>query len=64
MIINFVKQNFFCKYVNKKHSSGAMLKCYWASSGFLAADADNYNFKFEKGYNNNDNSKKINCKWA
>lgn len=49
----------------KKHSSGEMLKCYWASSGFLAADADNYSFKFEKGYNNNDNdSKKINCKWA
>ena len=56
-------KNFSVNMWIKKHSSGEMLKCYWASSGFLAADADNYSFKFEKGYNN-DNSKKINCKWV
>lgn len=33
----------------KQHSSGEMLKCYWTLSGFLAANADNYSFKFGKG---------------
>lgn len=49
----------------KKYFFGEMLKCYWVLLGFLVVDVDNYSFKFEKGYNNNDNdSKKINCKWV